>query len=117
MTNKPFYIIMLGGLVLFLGFVFFVGVKSNDETAKPPEPVAFDPAAAYAKSCVACHGGNLEGTAGAPSLVGLTLTADEVADIIKNGKPADQFNGMPPGMFKGTDEEIQALANWVLEHK
>lgn len=113
MTNKPFYFIMLGGLLFFLALVFIVGVKpANDTTNQAPaEEVAFDPSAA-ATSCFGCHGGNLEGTAGGPSLIGLSLSADEVAEIIKNGR-----GSMPAGMFKGTDEEILALANWVLEHK
>ncbi len=119
MTNKPFYLIMLGGFLFFLALVFFVGANNNDESANqaPVEEVPFDPAAAYSSSCLMCHGGNLEGNAGAPTLVGLTLSADEISDIIKNGKPADKFNGMPGGMFKGTDEEVSALANWILEHK
>lgn len=77
------------------------------------EQATFDPAAAYAASCLMCHGDNLEGTAAAPSLTGLTLSAEEVSDIIQNGKPPR----MPGGMFKGSDDERLALANWVLEHK
>lgn len=119
MTNKPFYLIMLSGLLFFLALVAFVGIKSNDETAQPPvEETAFDPAGAYAASCVACHGGNLEGGMG-PSLVGLALTAEEVADIIQNGRPpSDKYpTGMPAGVFKGSEEDRLALANWILEHK
>ncbi len=77
----------------------------------------FDPAAAYAASCLSCHGGNLEGTAFAPTLVGLTLSAEEISDIIQNGKPPEKFNGMMGGMFKGSEEERLTLANWILEHK
>lgn len=71
----------------------------------------FDGAAA-AKNCLTCHGANLEGTPAGPTLVGLTYSVDEVADIIKKGKGT-----MPPGMFTGTDEEVQALASWILEHQ
>lgn len=79
---------------------------------------AFDAAGAYAASCVACHGGNLEGGVG-PSLVGLSLSAEEVAAIIQNGIPAsDKFpTGMPAGVFKGSEEDRLALANWILDHK
>ncbi len=113
MTNKPFYLIMLGGLLLFAALILLVGVKPADEVTNeaPVEEVAFDPAAAAA-SCFGCHGNNLEGTAATPSLLGLTLTAEEIADVIKNGK-----GQMPAGMYKGTDAEVLALANWILEQK
>jgi menaquinol-cytochrome c reductase cytochrome b/c subunit len=50
-------------------------------------------------TCITCHGENLSGGAGAPALIGLDLTADEIAKIAKNGK-----GNMPAGIFKGDDE-------------
>lgn len=61
-----------------------------------------------ANTCLTCHGENLQGGPAAPSLVGTGLSPEEIADIAKNGK-----GGMPGGIFKGTDEELQKLAEFV----
>ncbi|MGF3103436.1 MULTISPECIES: menaquinol-cytochrome c reductase cytochrome b/c subunit [Rossellomorea] len=58
--------------------------------------------------CINCHGENLQGGAG-PSLVATGLSPEEVADIAKNGKPP----GMPAGLFKGSDEELDKLAEFI----
>ncbi|MCA1063171.1 c-type cytochrome [Rossellomorea sp. AcN35-11] len=58
--------------------------------------------------CINCHGENLQGGAG-PSLVATGLSPEEVADIAKNGQPP----GMPAGLFKGTDEELDKLAEFI----
>ncbi len=60
------------------------------------------------QSCLTCHGENLQGSAAAPSLVGLDLTAEEIAKIATDGK-----NKMPAGIFKGTDEELQKLSEFI----
>jgi menaquinol-cytochrome c reductase cytochrome b/c subunit len=60
------------------------------------------------QTCLTCHGENLQGSAAAPSLIGLDLTAEEIADIAKNGK-----NKMPAGIFKGTDEELGKLTEFI----
>nr|Q45659.1 RecName: Full=Menaquinol:cytochrome c reductase cytochrome c subunit; AltName: Full=Cytochrome bc complex, cytochrome c subunit [Geobacillus thermodenitrificans]BAA12118.1 cytochrome c1 [Geobacillus stearothermophilus] len=60
---------------------------------------------AQANTCTSCHGENLSGGAG-PSLVGTGLTAEEIAKIAKEGQ-----GSMPGGIFKGTDEELQKMAN------
>ena len=61
-----------------------------------------------ANSCLSCHGGELKGGAGSPALIDTGLTPDEVKDIAKNGK-----NAMPSGLFKGTDEELEVLAEFI----
>lgn len=61
-----------------------------------------------ANGCINCHGGNLEGVGANPGLVGVNLSVDEIKDIAVNGK-----GQMPPGMFKGTDEELQKLAEFI----
>ncbi|KIQ93730.1 Cytochrome c551 [Anoxybacillus thermarum] len=61
-----------------------------------------------ANTCLTCHGENLQGGPAAPSLVGTGLSAEEIANIAKNGQ-----GGMPGGIFKGTDEELQKLAEFV----
>jgi menaquinol-cytochrome c reductase cytochrome b/c subunit len=58
--------------------------------------------------CINCHGDNLQGGA-APALVDTGLTPEEVADIAVNGKAP----GMPAGLFKGTDEDLQKLAEFI----
>lgn len=62
-------------------------------------------------TCVGCHGGDLTG-AGGPMLLGNELTAEEVAEVIKNGR-----GGMPAGAFQGTDEELQQLAEFIASLK
>lgn len=61
-----------------------------------------------ANTCLTCHGGNLQGGPAAPSLVGTGLSAEEIANIAKNGQ-----GSMPAGIFKGTDEELKKLAEFV----
>lgn len=61
-----------------------------------------------ANTCLTCHGENLQGGPAAPSLVGTGLSPEEIADIAKNG-----VGSMPGGIFKGTDEELKKLAEFV----
>ena len=60
------------------------------------------------KGCIACHGDNLQGGAGAPSLIGTGLKADEIAKIAKNGR-----GKMPAGIFKGSDAELKPLTEFI----
>lgn len=64
------------------------------------------------KSCIACHGADMQGGSAAPALVGNELTAEEVAEVIKNGR-----GGMPAGQFAGTDEELKVLAEFIASLK
>jgi menaquinol-cytochrome c reductase cytochrome b/c subunit len=61
-----------------------------------------------ANTCLTCHGAELTGGAGAPALVDTGLTPEEVMEIAKNGRGA-----MPAGLFKGTDEELQKLGEFI----
>ncbi|NNU92332.1 cytochrome C oxidase Cbb3 [Geobacillus sp. NFOSA3] len=63
---------------------------------------------AQANTCTSCHGENLSGGAAAPSLIGTGLTPEEIAKISKEGK-----GSMPAGIFKGTDEELKKLAEFI----
>ncbi len=60
------------------------------------------------KGCINCHGDNMQGGAAAKTLVDTGLTPDKIANIAKNGQ-----NAMPAGMFKGTDEELKKLSEFV----
>ncbi|MED4204202.1 menaquinol-cytochrome c reductase cytochrome b/c subunit [Neobacillus mesonae] len=59
-------------------------------------------------TCITCHGDDLQGGAAAPSLANTGLSADEVAKIAKEG-----YKNMPPGVFKGTDEELKKLSEFI----
>jgi menaquinol-cytochrome c reductase cytochrome b/c subunit len=62
-----------------------------------------------AQGCINCHGSQLEGKSG-PALIDTGLSPEEVADIAKNGSA----NGkMPSGLFKGTDEELVKLSEFI----
>ncbi|WP_107841518.1 menaquinol-cytochrome c reductase cytochrome b/c subunit [Metasolibacillus meyeri] len=63
-------------------------------------------------SCIGCHGDDLAGGTGAPMLLGNELTAEEVHDVIANGR-----GGMPGGLFDGTEEELQVLAEFIASLK
>ncbi|HZG72186.1 MAG TPA: c-type cytochrome [Chondromyces sp.] len=58
--------------------------------------------------CINCHGETMAGGAAGPTLIDTGLTPEEIAKIAKEGKGA-----MPPGQFKGTDEELQKMAEFI----
>ncbi|WP_044749089.1 menaquinol-cytochrome c reductase cytochrome b/c subunit [Bacillus alveayuensis] len=60
------------------------------------------------QGCISCHGDNLQGGAAAPSLVDTGLTPEEIAKIAKDGQ-----GSMPAGIFKGTDEELKVLSEFI----
>ncbi|WP_062513507.1 menaquinol-cytochrome c reductase cytochrome b/c subunit [Halobacillus sp. KGW1] len=65
--------------------------------------------AVYEANCLSCHGDALQGQGNYPSLIDAELTVDQVKDIAVNGK-----GEMPAGIFGGTDEELQQLAEFVV---
>lgn len=87
--------------------------KAEDNKPIPPSDVVIDTEdpgyAVYENNCLSCHGENLEGGAAGPSLMGIERSAEEIADIAVNG-----VGDMPPGLFNGTDEELEQLANFIL---
>lgn len=92
------------------------GDKAKEEETPVTEPesqetASVDVEAAVDKSCIMCHGGNLEGGS-APALdtIGADLSEDEILDVIENGQ-----GGMPGGLIKG--EEAEAVAKWLSEKK
>ncbi len=65
----------------------------------------------YANNCMSCHGENLEGVPGmAPELIGVPYDAEGIMDIAQNG-----IGEMPAGLFNGTDEELNQLAEFIVE--
>lgn len=103
------------GATLILGACGGGDDNATDDTpATTPdagETSSVDPEAVVDKSCIQCHGGNLEGGSG-PDLtnVGATHSEEEIHDIIENGQ-----GGMPGGLIKG--EELDAVAKWLSEKK
>ncbi|QUG42132.1 c-type cytochrome [Psychrobacillus sp. INOP01] len=109
----PFILIMAFGI----GLIFFLsmdGVGNKEEMAATEEHAEggedasageFDPEALAQGKCIGCHGNSYEGGMG-PSLVGTSLSEDEVKDVLANGK-----GSMPPGLVPA--ENIDAMAAWV----
>lgn len=109
-------------LTLVFGSAIFLAACGGGEEAKKPEETtstpettetAADPGqVAVERSCISCHGNELQGGAG-PALnnVGSRLSEQEILDIINNGTP----NGMPKGLITGADAE--AAAKWLATQK
>lgn len=64
----------------------------------------------YKDSCLACHGEQMEGTTAGPTLIGTEYSAEEIADISVNG-----IGDMPADAFKGTEEELEQLVQFIIE--
>lgn len=62
-------------------------------------------------SCIGCHGDTMTGGAGGPSLLETEKSAEEIVNVIMNGQGA-----MPAGLFEGTDEELEILAEYIAAH-
>ncbi|MED4400689.1 menaquinol-cytochrome c reductase cytochrome b/c subunit [Metabacillus fastidiosus] len=60
------------------------------------------------QTCISCHGDTLGGGAAGANLVDTGLAPEEIADIAKNG-----VGKMPAGIFKGTDEELKVLSEFI----
>ena len=75
---------------------------------------AADPKALFTSNCAGCHTFAAAGANGAvgPNLDQSSLTADRIAEQIRNGG-----GGMPPFEGQLTDEQIQALAEFVFENR
>lgn len=90
-------------------------ISAQGEILNPPgeETVEIDKDAegykiAQEQTCLTCHGENLSGGGGGPSLIGTDYSVDEIKDIAVNG-----VGSMPADIFKGTDEELQTLAEYI----
>ncbi|TGB04544.1 menaquinol-cytochrome c reductase cytochrome b/c subunit [Halobacillus salinus] len=62
----------------------------------------------YEANCMSCHGEALQGQGNYPSLMDTEKSADEIKDIAQNG-----IGQMPAGIFNGSDEELQQLADFI----
>ena len=70
----------------------------------------------YAKNCAMCHGKNLDGGPLAGSLIddewSYGNSRESVIEVITNGRPD---KAMPAWKEKLTEEEIAAMADWILK--
>ena len=75
---------------------------------------ADDPKGLFTSNCAGCHTFAAAGTSGTvgPNLDQTSLTAERIAEQIRSGG-----GGMPPFEGELTDEQIQALAEWVFENR
>ncbi|WP_018133266.1 menaquinol-cytochrome c reductase cytochrome b/c subunit [Effusibacillus pohliae] len=66
----------------------------------------------FSQTCAACHGADLKGQVG-PALLGVgnKYSAEQIEEIIKNGKPG----GMPPGLLQG--DQAKKMAEWLAKQK
>jgi len=78
------------------------------------DAAAGDPKALFTSNCASCHTFTAAGANGmvGPNLDLTSLTADRIAQQIRNGG-----GGMPPFEGQLTDEQIQALAEFVFENR
>lgn len=103
-------------LAVMFGAVLVLGACGGDKAEKEPatggDTASVDAEAVVKTSCIACHGGNLEG-ASAPALanIGASMSEEEIHTIIEKGTTG----GMPAGLIKG--EEATAVAKWLSEKK
>lgn len=84
--------------------------QQNTSNQTAPQVKKIDAQSLYMAKCVACHGADGKlGAAGAKNLAETKLSVDEVKQQIINGKGA-----MPPFGNQLTEDEIQAIADYVL---
>lgn len=98
--------------LVFGSAIFLAACGGGDKEATNNESAAAPDGEAIAmKSCISCHGGELQGATG-PALndVGSRLSESEILDIIHNGQ-----GNMPAGVVKGADAE--AVAKWLATQK
>ena len=101
--------------------------KGEKKASEEQEQIAYEDVvidesriALLQRSCMSCHGVNLQGVPGdGPSLqaVGARLSAEEIMYILKNGKG----NGrMPKGLLEGgnaKEGDLEMMVKWLSEKK
>lgn len=96
---KVFLTIFAAGILLTFA-LGIIGYPANPEDVAQGEGEAVEISEFVTKNCASCHGGDLSGGVG-PSLLGLTLTEEEIIDIIISGPGT-----MPPNLGQGREAEI-----------
>ena len=101
------------GIVLMFG-LSFVGLNQEaangeDGGESNGEQVAGTPEELYqAAGCIGCHGGNYEGVGSFPALTGVgdKLSADEIKELLRNGK-----GSMPGGLVP--EDQLDGMTEWL----
>lgn len=109
----PFVLIMVIGVAAMflmsfkgLGDAKEIAAEKEDGGAKTEETASATPEELYQqKGCAGCHGGDYSGGVG-PSLKGMTISPEEIAEILTNGTDG----GMPGGLVAGKEAE---MAEWL----
>lgn len=91
------------------------GDTNTEESTGDESGGSVDTAAAeemFQNNCASCHGADLSGGMG-PDLtaVGADHSADDIVNIIQNGK------GQMPAQKQVSEEDAQTLASWLAEKK
>ena len=99
--------------LVFGSAIFLAACGGGDEKDSADQVTTPDGEEIAMKSCVSCHGGELQGMGKIPALnnVGSRLSEEELLDIINNGNG----NGMPGGLIKPA--EAEAVAAWLATQK
>lgn len=107
----PYAIIAILGISLVI-IISYIGVNQREAIQNPDAnnvvEESNDPEDIYKSSCAACHGADLTGPPDLTS-IGSTYSAEEIQDIINNGRGA-----MPAGQASPPQAEI--LAEWLVEN-
>ncbi|QQZ11338.1 PQQ-binding-like beta-propeller repeat protein [Heyndrickxia vini] len=112
--GKQYVAVITGGtrvVVYGLGGKEKIATPNKNAKLQGEADVTVKPEEVYKKSCISCHGDNLQGNT-APNLqhVGKTMSKEEILNQILNGG-----DRMPAGLAKGADAE--ALAEWLSKKK
>jgi cbb3-type cytochrome c oxidase subunit III len=109
------FVIMAGvGIGTLVGVGCLVGANTCPGGKPRAKQTSTDGMVLFETNCAACHGRDGKGLRGAPSLVSGTLgglSAEELAPKISKGKP---LGGMPRFRNELTDEQIKAVAEYVV---
>ncbi len=109
----PFLMIMVFGI----GLIFALSLIGNTDDRQASggknggNSIALTPEEIYSQSCYQCHGENYEGGAG-PELVGVgdRLSAEEIRDVLVNGRGIMQGGLVPEG-------NLDEMVDWLMTLK
>ncbi|MBA4535855.1 cytochrome c [Bacillus aquiflavi] len=111
----PYVWIMVLGIGLMIGLGFkglgdaeqlAKELEGGEEAEKTEEVADAGPEDIYSAKCLSCHGDQKQGGVG-PALTNISLSEEEVADVLTNGRGTMPGGLVPP-------EQVDAMAKWLL---
>ena len=102
--------------LIFGSALFLAACGGDDSSTAPADDVEKSVGETLVqKNCTTCHGGNLQGVGQTPALsdVGARLSADQIKEIVTNGKSG----GMPPYGKNFEESEIEEIVNFLAAQK